>query len=1066
MTTMLHIHLLGDFRLVYGDTPVIAINTLRLQSLLAYLVLHRYAPQSRSHLAFLLWPDSTEAQARTNLRHQFHLLRQALPEADRFLYADAQTLQWQSDAPSTLDVADFESRVAQVTSVKALQEAVELYFGDLLPSCYDDWILPERERLHQTFIEALERLIGRLEDERDYPTAISNAQRLLRYDPLHEETYRHLMRLYALSGDRASALRVYHICTTILQRELAVESSPATREVYERLLNVAAPSVSPAVSSSVLKALSPLVGRQQEWTQLQAAWRTAATGPHLVLLTGEAGIGKTRLAEELLQWADRQGIGTISARCYAAEGELAYAPVTTWLRARPLPSLDPLWLSEVARLLPEILFNQPGLSPPGPLIEAWQRQHLFEALARALLGDSRPLLLLIDDLQWCDRDTLEWLHYLLRFNPHAPLLIVGTLRSEETEVNQSLAPFLLALRHDRQLTELELSSLDQAETVSLATHVAGQELDPILATHLYQETEGNPLFVVETVHAGLFERGLPEQRRDNDTTIPPVTELPPTIYAVIAARLRQLSAPTRELVSLAATIGRAFTFEVLAQASGSDEDTLVCGLDELWQRHIVREQGTEAYDFSHDKIREVAYVGLSAARRRSLHRRVAQALETVRASNLDAVSSQVAAHYEQAGLLEQAIPYYQRAAEVAHRLYANEEAIEHLERALALLEAVSLDKSKEEWQLEAAQLHERLGDILHLTGHYTEARAAFKEALTHVPKRDTIWQARLYHKSGNTWRSEYHYEEALHAYEIAEATLGLEVVEPILKWWQEWIQIQLERMQGYYLLGQWLEIAKLAEKARPTIEQYGTPVQRADFLHSLGIMNMRRDRYVMSEETLTLIQTALAINQESGTLSDIAWCKFGVGYILLWQGDLDGAEEQMLAALELLQRTGDVMYQSRCLTYLTINYRQRSQVEKVKDYISRSLAMATAAHMPENVGVAKANLAWVAWREGNLAEAEAQGRAALKLWEQLALHVYPFHWVALWPLIGIALAQDQVAAVIDYARALLEPTQLRLPDVLTAVVEEAIWAWEQTQPEMARAHLNRAIELAQKMGYL
>jgi hypothetical protein len=187
----LHIHLLGDFRLVYDSTPVTSVNTARLQSLLAYLVLHGNAPQARHYLAFLFWPDSTEAQAHNNLRNLLYHLRQALPEADRFLYADSQTLQWRAEAPFRLDVADFERAVAQAEQAgqtgdqaalsTALEEAVGLYGGDLLPSCYDDWILSERERLRQAFTEALERLILLLEDQRDYRAAIGSAQRLLRH---------------------------------------------------------------------------------------------------------------------------------------------------------------------------------------------------------------------------------------------------------------------------------------------------------------------------------------------------------------------------------------------------------------------------------------------------------------------------------------------------------------------------------------------------------------------------------------------------------------------------------------------------------------------------------------------------------------------------------------------------------------------------------------------------------------------------------------------------------------------------------------------------------------------
>jgi DNA-binding SARP family transcriptional activator len=652
MSPTLDIYLLSDFHLEHDGVPVTTVSTPRLQSLLTYLVLHRNAPQARHHLAFLLWPDSAEAQARTNLRNLLHHLRRALPDADRFLNANGQILQWLPDAPFRLDVADFESASAQVEQTKgqaalrkALEKAVALYRGDLLPSCYDDWILPQRERLRQTFLRTLEHLIDLLEDERRYSEAIGYAQRLLREDPLSEATYRRLMRLHALNGDRAGALRVYHTCATTLQRELDMAPSPATREAYERQLKL---ERTPEAPRAETVPVPPLVGRDRVWSQLREAWRTAtAEGPLAVLLTGEAGIGKTRLAEELIEWANRQGVATGSARCYATEGPLAYAPVATWLRARPLPPLDDVWLTEVARLSPDLLVERSDLAEPRSLTEAWQRQRLFEALARAVLGRKQPLMLLLDDLQWCDHESLVWLHYLLRFDPRARLLIVGTLRPEEMVVNQPLASLLTALRHNEQLIEIELEPLDRTETAALAEHLADRRLEPALASLLYQETEGNPLFVVETVRAGLpsNHRGPPPGPR---SPIVSLLTLLPKVQAVIAARLEKLSPPACDLVSLAATIGREFTFAVLAEASDCDEDTLVQGLDELWQRRVLREQGTDAYDFAHDKIREMAYASLSTARRRLLHRRVAQALEKTHASDPDTVSGRIAVHYEQA----------------------------------------------------------------------------------------------------------------------------------------------------------------------------------------------------------------------------------------------------------------------------------------------------------------------------------------------------------------------------------------------------------------------------------
>ncbi len=677
----LHVSLLGDFRLVYGERPVTSVNTPRLQALLAYLVLHRDAPQSRSHLAFLFWPDTNEAQAFTNLRNLLHKLRQALLDPDLFFDADGHTVVWRRDAPYTLDIAAFDT-LAQSAARADLEQAVALYRGDLLPSCYDDWIVPERDRRQQTVTHALVRLIEALEADRDYKAAIGYGLRLRQLDPCNEDAHRTLMRLHAANQDRASVLRAYHTCVKSLKDELGADPSPETRELYERLLqNAAAPPLTFTPQDE-----PTLVGRQREWQTLLATWRAAASGiPGWVTLTGEAGIGKTRLAEELLTWAGRQGITVAAARCYEAEGALAYAPVVAWLRSPALHArlsvLEPVWAVEAARLLPELLTERPGLARPKPTGEVAQRQRLFEALARGTLERGKPLLLLLDDMQWCDRDTLEWLHFLLRFDPRGRLLILGTAWSENAADNPQLHALFAALRRDAQLTEIPLAPLSAAETASLAVQMSQQPLPSEQLVRLYRETEGNPLFVVETMRSGLVMGGQAGPAGEAANSLP----LPPRVHGVLQARLAQLSAPARQLAGLAAAIGREFTLPILARICEQDEDGLVRSLDELWQRRIVADatgQSAEAYDFTHDKLREVAYNSLSAARRRLLHRRIAAAFEAVYQNQLDPVSGQMATHYELAGLFDQAVLCYQRGAEGARQVYANGDAIRYYRRTL------------------------------------------------------------------------------------------------------------------------------------------------------------------------------------------------------------------------------------------------------------------------------------------------------------------------------------------------------------------------------------------------
>jgi len=710
-----HLQLLGDFCLTHDGTIVGAMDTPRLRALIAYLALHRHAPQTRHYLAFLFWPDSSEAQALTNLRKQLLNLRNALPDTDTFIAIARQTIQWRPTGEFCFDVAQFEETLTQAESmadaqaINLLRRAINLYRGDLLPECYDEWIFPVRETLRVRYRSGLERLVQLLEESRDYTTAIDYAQQLLRHDPLQEATYRQLMRLYALTNDRAMALRVYHTCATQLCEELGVDPDAETQQIFERLLNRQhALPVEPT-----LVANAPFVGRQQEWQQLQTAWQSSQRGqPYFVLLAGEAGIGKTRLAEELLNWAYHQGIETARSRCYAAEGRLTYAPVIDWLRCEALrgqrAKVGSTWLSELARLLPEILVEWPQLPHPEPITQSWQRRHLFEAVARALLAAQQPLLLLIDDLQWCDQETLELLHFLLRFVDNlatpgaspARFMLVGTARlPDEVPAGHPLSSLLHDLYSNERLCQLDLARLNEAETSDLARQMARSQLTAQALLQLYADTAGNPLFVVETIRAG-----LPPTEAQSALPLSPshqpsegaATALPPKVLAIIQARLGQLSPTARQLCEWAAIMGREFTLDLLVVAGNFPEAVAVAALDELWQRRIVREHGTDAYDFSHDRIRDVAAAGISRVRRRYLHRAVAETLERQSAAQLDSVAAQIAAHYETAGMTEKAIAYYQQAAKVALRIYANQEAITYLNRALDLLPTLPPSRQRAE----------------------------------------------------------------------------------------------------------------------------------------------------------------------------------------------------------------------------------------------------------------------------------------------------------------------------------------------------------------------------------
>lgn len=294
---MFNIHLLGEFRLALNGEQVKTVSTSRLQALLAYLVLHQNTPQPRQRIAALLWPDSDEGQARTNLRHLLHLLRQSLPEADHRLAIERSVILWKSDAGDVLDVAELEKAARQ----EEFEEVVTLYAGDLLPDCYDEWVIEQREELRQVYTEALRQLICQKEREHDFRGATVLAHRLVRHEPLQEQAYRDLMRFSALSGDQISVLRAYKACSTVLRRELNIGPSQATREMYHACLKQR--SLTGAVERPVSFTLpehatnlphqsTAFIGREQERTKVQEL----VEAHRLVTLTGAGGVGKTRLA--------------------------------------------------------------------------------------------------------------------------------------------------------------------------------------------------------------------------------------------------------------------------------------------------------------------------------------------------------------------------------------------------------------------------------------------------------------------------------------------------------------------------------------------------------------------------------------------------------------------------------------------------------------------------------------------------------------------------------------------------------------------------------------------------
>jgi predicted ATPase len=503
----------------------------------------------------------------------------------------------------------------------------------------------------------------------------------------------------------------------VLRRELGVGPGSATMELFERILKgepgagreIAAASVVPPATkpTSQLQKERALVGRTMEWGRLASAWQSAVEdGPRVAVISGEPGIGKTRLADELYQSCIRQGHAAARSRCYAGQGQVAYAPVAEWLRS---DAVRASWsrimrqqLAEVARLVPEIReqfpeLELPGYGQPGPLAESWQRLYFYESLSAAFGKCRKPLLLLLDDMQWCDPDSFEWLGALLNSAAAAGGLVLGTVRAEETGREHPFTRFVAGLRQSGMLVEIPLEPLDAEETAELARLESAKPLESSNLRDIFRATRGNPLFVVESVRAGMQST---------------------RVHAVIASRLAQLTPGSYELAGLASVVGRPFSFDLLQQATDWDDASLSQALDELWRRRIIESRGASEYDFTHDRLREVAGAELSLVRQRYLHRRVARALAEVYGADIESWNGQIATHFEQAGMPEEAMERYARAAAYARQRYADTEAADLLKRALALCREFSESDRRMKQELD---LLVTLGATLVTTEGYSAA---------------------------------------------------------------------------------------------------------------------------------------------------------------------------------------------------------------------------------------------------------------------------------------------------------------------------------------------------------
>ena len=664
--------------------------------------------------------------------------------------------------------------------IRALLEEFDavlaLYHGDYLPEdLYEDWTQRKRDRLRRVHSWLLENgaqlalMIGNGVRASEY------LLELLESNPADEQTHRQLMLVFARMGRRSEALNQYVILRRTLKEELRASPLPETNELYRQIQaglvsidlresrfegrqasvltitpeesvpltdvpndrpleeNTAELRLNEKIEELVVPApLDPerilqaeLVGREQEIALMRRAFTQVQNGQRrVVFISGEPGIGKTRIARDFTHWSEETQQATVLwGSCYEMSGQLPYQPIVDAITAHAqtcspekLRSMLGSSASDLAKIVPEIRLILPELPEPEPLGPEPERRNLYNAVARyfSALAAETPCILVLDDLQWADAATLHLLNYLTVQGGINPFEHVGgavksnpqpfyTLLYRAGEIHEThpLRGLIAALQRNGAGEELRLQRLTEEEVQQLLMNMARQPVTPVFAGEIYRHTEGNPFFIGEAVRSLVLEGKIVWTGERWQSTVK-VTELeiPQSVRMLIERRVLNLSPDCRATLTLAAVLGRQFSSALLCRARNLSEEVIAEHIDNAIQFQILSSlisshtlgndaTGYPGQDidlaFTHDKIREVMYQWLNPLRRRTLHRQVAQAIEEYYASHLQLYYSQLGYHYQMAEDFTKAVDYLLKAAQHARSVYAFVDAGNYVKTVLDLL---------------------------------------------------------------------------------------------------------------------------------------------------------------------------------------------------------------------------------------------------------------------------------------------------------------------------------------------------------------------------------------------
>jgi DNA-binding SARP family transcriptional activator len=998
---MLTISLLGSPELRLATTPL-TITRRRSRALLYYLAAHA-APVTREQLLNLLWPDHERSAAQQLLRTTLHGIRRAGVELI------ASDIWLQLPPTANIDVRTLADALAsQPMAIEQLSSALATYRGPFLADFYlndcppfDDWAASERERYQAMVLRGFNTLAAHYEATGQFDSAAETLARAITLDPLREDIQRAAMRIAYRKGDRAGAIRRFEQLRDLLDSELGVPPMAETRALYDAIVTDQLagdrkqeaegilPTPAPILSSSTLL---PFTGRIAERARLHAALNNG----RFALIEGEAGIGKSRLSEQILH--ERGGLALIGT-ARELEQTLPYQPLIEALRrlinSAAWPTLwanitlSPIWLTELARLLPELA---PEAPPGGPADES----RLWEAVNRLLssLARHQQVTLLIHDLQWAGGATLGLLGYLVRQERDLPLSFMATAR--HAPPRSPLATLSQALLREQRLERVILGRLSADETLTLAQTLSPGYAQP-LAAWFRKSAEGNPYMLAELVRHAREEKILLDDGTLNLHALSESPIVPQSVYSLMLARLSNLAPAARQILDTAVAVGRSFSFALVAHASGLSESEALDGLDELVAARLILPIDQNQYSFDHSLTMEVAYREVAEPRHRMLHRRVAEVLESEHRHNLDAVAGLLASHFAEGQAPERAAIYALRAGQQALRLAAWDEAVGFLEQALAF----TPEASRYEVLMALGEARQQIGQNALAGEHY-------RAALALAAARADADNARL----------------GLASALLAQARFAemLALAQQICDGGDEYAQVRGLFLWGTALSLEGADLAGAAERleqAEAIIarQQQPDPLALVQVQFELGNLAAQRGDL---ERAVARYYATLDLAEAVGRETTIAWqvlAHNNLGYHLHLLGRLEEAEQHARTGLSLAEERGIIgnlpfLHSTRGEIAMA-----RGDLATAERHFTQGLEIAERMQLPERMAGITANLGLLAARRGDTALAVHHLSTALAHADDLGTrHLAAQVRIWLAPLLPPAAAKN----ILAEARAIAE----------------------------------------------